>query len=337
MEVALTPEQLTFQKVCAALALELRSEWDVGRDPASVAMPVPTAAQWSRITEAGWTALRLEDDGETLGTVLDAAVLVEQLGKYAVPAPVLGTLLVAEQLRLAGADSEWQDAVATGTERLSPCFTSDLRGFAARHEPGPVVDAGGATTAVVISSDNVEHRQIVEPRTGADLTRVVADAGSVVATHRVQPHPQMGKLQEIFALTLFSADLLGAMEGAFEAAVDHIGNRHQFGVPIGSFQAVQHLAAECLVSIEATRSAVWYAAWAADYEDVDNALEAARITKAFASEHAVEVVEAALQMFGGIAMTWESPIHVWQRRVHLDRRLLGDEHHHYGLLAARSI
>lgn len=336
MDVSFTPEQTAFQKVSAALALDLKSAWDIGRDHETVASPAPSAEQWRRIVDAGWTALRLEDDGETLGSVLDVAILVEQLGKQAVPAPVLGTLLAAEQLRLAGAAPERQEAVAEGTELVAPCFTADLRNFAHSPEGAVVVDTTADSSALVVTPTAIEQREVVRDRIGADLTRSVADTGALLQTSASAPRARADDRLQVFALTLLAADLLGAMQGSLDAAVEHIKARRQFGVPIGSFQAVQHLAAECLVSIEATRSAVWYAAWAADHEDIDVALEAARTAKAFASEHAVEVVEGALQMFGGIAMTWESPIHVWQRRIHLDRRLLGDEHHHYDFMTGKS-
>jgi alkylation response protein AidB-like acyl-CoA dehydrogenase len=93
------------------------------------------------------------------------------------------------------------------------------------------------------------------------------------------------------------------------------------------------MAAECLVSIEATRSAVWYAAWAADELPAAQALIAARTAKAFASVSGVEVAEAAVQIFGGMGMTWESRAHVWLRRAQVDRRLFGDENAQYQHLA----
>jgi alkylation response protein AidB-like acyl-CoA dehydrogenase len=93
------------------------------------------------------------------------------------------------------------------------------------------------------------------------------------------------------------------------------------------------MAAECLVSIEATRSAVWYAAWAADELSAAEALIAARTAKAFASVCGVEVAEAAVQIFGGMGMTWESRAHLWLRRAQVDRRLFGDEDAQYQCLA----
>jgi alkylation response protein AidB-like acyl-CoA dehydrogenase len=96
---------------------------------------------------------------------------------------------------------------------------------------------------------------------------------------------------------------------------------------------LQHMAAEALVSVEAARGCALYAAWAVDALPVDQALESARIAKAYTSEHAREVCEAAIQMHGGIGMTWEAMPHVYLRRALLGRLTLGDEHVHYACLA----
>jgi alkylation response protein AidB-like acyl-CoA dehydrogenase len=124
------------------------------------------------------------------------------------------------------------------------------------------------------------------------------------------------------------ADLLGAAHAALDGAVAHAAERRQFGRPVGSFQAVQHLCAEALVSVEASRSATWHAAWAVDALAPAEALRAARVAKAWCSEAALQVVEAAVQVWGGLGITWECPVHLFQRRVLLSRRLFGDEAFH---------
>jgi alkylation response protein AidB-like acyl-CoA dehydrogenase len=97
---------------------------------------------------------------------------------------------------------------------------------------------------------------------------------------------------------------------------------------------VQHLAADALVQVEGARSCVWHAAWAVDHCDPTAALLAARAAKAFASKAGRQVVETAVQLFGGIAITWEHLSHVRLRRALVDRQLLGDENVHYEQIAA---
>jgi len=127
------------------------------------------------------------------------------------------------------------------------------------------------------------------------------------------------------------------MRAALDAAVDHVSSREQFGVPVGSFQAVQHLAAEAKVSLEAARGLAWYAGWAVDALAPREALAAARTAKAYCSERMREVVETSMQMHGGIAFTWESTVHVLARRGLLGRQTLGDEHEQLSRIALERV
>jgi alkylation response protein AidB-like acyl-CoA dehydrogenase len=143
-------------------------------------------------------------------------------------------------------------------------------------------------------------------------------------------------LDRVLAATLaaLAADLVGVMQAALDLAVGYTTQREQFDVKVGTFQALQHMAAEALVSTEAARGCAYYAAWAVDALPPARALEAAYTAKAYASEHAREVCEAAVQMHGGIGMTWEAMPHVYVRRALLGRLVLGDEHAQYQRLAS---
>jgi alkylation response protein AidB-like acyl-CoA dehydrogenase len=143
-------------------------------------------------------------------------------------------------------------------------------------------------------------------------------------------------LERLQALVLaaLSADLLGIMEGALEESVAHVSQREQFGQPVGAFQAIQHLAAEAKVSLEATRSCLWYAAWAVDQLPASDALLAARTAKACAAVESRSVTEAALQMHGGVGFTWEYRTHVRVRRALLSQQSFGGERAQLGRIAA---
>jgi alkylation response protein AidB-like acyl-CoA dehydrogenase len=138
---------------------------------------------------------------------------------------------------------------------------------------------------------------------------------------------------EALGLVLLCADMVGAMTGSLELAVAYAKERVQFKRPIGSFQAIAHLAADQHVSTEASRSATYYAAWAVDGLAPAEALAAARIAKAYVSPLAREVTEAVLQIHGGIGHTWEHRAHYFLRRVLLSRRTLGDESVHLSQIA----
>jgi alkylation response protein AidB-like acyl-CoA dehydrogenase len=107
----------------------------------------------------------------------------------------------------------------------------------------------------------------------------------------------------------------------------------QFGRPIGSFQAVQQLCADQHVTIESARSITWQAAWAVDALDPAEALGLARVAKAWCAAAARPVCEAAIQVWGGLGITWECEAHRYLRRALVDRALLGDERTHLAAIA----
>jgi alkylation response protein AidB-like acyl-CoA dehydrogenase len=338
--ISLDAEQRLFQDACGKLAADLAGSWRLGRGAGDAGRPVPSDPDWSRIADAGWLGLRLrEENGGAGADAVYTALLVEQLGRHAVPAPVLGTLLAAEQLQAHGADPAWLAGIAAGGVRVAPLLRGDLTDFAAGARDALAWDSAGADVAVSVD-DGAAH-PLAEPAGGIDLTRSVRaplaepPAGPPPITCRPLDAAARDRLSA-FALAMLTADLLGTMAAAHAAAVDHARVRVQFGAPIGSFQAVQQLAADGAVLVEATRSAAWYAAWAADALPPADALRAGRIAKAFASRAAVEVCESAVQIFGGIGMTWESRAHIWLRRAHTSRRVFGDEHHHQAVLARQA-
>ena len=124
------------------------------------------------------------------------------------------------------------------------------------------------------------------------------------------------------------------MEGVLDTTCEYAKERQQYGVAIGSFQAVQHLLAEAQVLVEGSISVAQYAAWAVDALPPADALEAGSVAKAYCARAARTVCETAIQVHGGIGNTWECFVHVHLRRALLSSALLGDEGHH---LRARAL
>jgi alkylation response protein AidB-like acyl-CoA dehydrogenase len=118
------------------------------------------------------------------------------------------------------------------------------------------------------------------------------------------------------------------------ATVAYVKVRHQFGRPIGSFQAVKHACADMLTQISVSRRLV-SAAVEAIAEDADDATVAASMAKAFTTAAAVEVAGKAMQLHGGIGYTWESGIHIYLKRAALNRSLFGSPAAHRTELAKR--
>jgi alkylation response protein AidB-like acyl-CoA dehydrogenase len=145
-------------------------------------------------------------------------------------------------------------------------------------------------------------------------------------------------------LALAAADLVGTMRGAVALACSYAKDRKQYGAPIGSFQAVQHLLADAFVAVEGSRSVALHAAWAVDALPPADAVAAASLAKAYAGRAGRTVCETAIQVHGGIGNTWECLAHVHLRRALLSIDLLGGTDrcvarvlNHHGLAGARGL
>lgn len=129
------------------------------------------------------------------------------------------------------------------------------------------------------------------------------------------------------ALLALCAESLGAMEVVKQATLEYLRTRKQFGVPIGSFQALQHRMADLLLEVEQARSAVINAASAMDADRLtrERALSAAKYS---IGRIGTRVAEESIQMHGGIGMTWELPLAHYAKRLVMIDHQFGDEDHH---------
>lgn len=293
---------------------------------------------WGRIRDVGWCGLRQRDDGRPLATALDAGLVVQAFARELVREPVAGTLLAVELLELAGAAADVVDPVATGVTVTVPVLAPTLVGLA-DGGTGIAWDAAGATRGVVVDGAAVGVVTLTDAGAieAADpsraIRRVAWSRGDVTLVGTWSP--AVATAWTAFALAQISCELVGVMESALARALDHAANRSQFDRPIASFQAIQHLCADQLVSIEGATSAAHYAAWAVDALDPAEALLAARVAKVACGQAARRVAEAAIQVHGGIGMTWECEAHRFLRRVLVDRQVLGSEASHLHQIADR--
>jgi alkylation response protein AidB-like acyl-CoA dehydrogenase len=134
------------------------------------------------------------------------------------------------------------------------------------------------------------------------------------------------------ACVVLAADSLGGSQRALEMAVEYSKVREQFGRPIGSFQAIKHIAAEMVSEIEPARSLVWYAAYAYDHEP-RAAGRAAAMAKARLSDVYCRTTNRAVQIHGGIGFTWEHDMHLWFKRAKWNETAFGDATFHRERLA----
>ena len=181
-----------------------------------------------------------------------------------------------------------------------------------------------------------------DPTPETDLTRAVApvDLADVApdGDGAAVGEDAIARSRARWRSTITVADLLGTMEGVLDTTAEYAKERQQYGVPIGSFQAVQHLLAEARVLVEGSISVAQYAAWAVDALPSADALGRGRRSPRRTARRAARTVcETAIQVHGGIGNTWECFVHVYLRRALLSSALLGDEGHHLRALAQRRL
>lgn len=143
--------------------------------------------------------------------------------------------------------------------------------------------------------------------------------------------PAIGRgLEE--ATVLLCAEQVGGMQRVLEAAVDYANARHQFGRPIGSFQAIKHKCADMLIDFEASRTAVEAAIEACDADDPERALLAS-VAKAQCGPAYVRMAIENMQIQGGVGYTWEYDAHLYYRRAQAAELLLGSASEHHDRVA----
>jgi alkylation response protein AidB-like acyl-CoA dehydrogenase len=156
---------------------------------------------------------------------------------------------------------------------------------------------------------------------------VVAPGAQV---HEVSDQPRLLTSDDLagwtaLGLALTSADLVGTMRGVLDVTLAYAAERRQFGVPVGSFQSVQHLLAEARCLMEGSLSVALHASWAVDNLEAAAARSAGRVAKAYCARAARTVCETAIQVHGGIGNTWEHLAHVYLRRALLSSQWFGDD------------
>ena len=280
------------------------------------------ADDWAALGETGVFALTLPEPAGTGLGMADAVVVFEELGRALVPGPLVGTFLAANARVVEGA-AEGRAQVGLFCGGPGPILVEHLasldgllvlpaydRGSTPRLlAPAPAPDAAG-TTRLAAPLDPLTPLWHLESLPAGEP---VADAGARMMRD--------GSL-------LTAALQVGHAAEVLDLAVAYAKERHQFGQPIGAFQAVKHICADMLVRAEVARAGVQAAACLADAPDVAaSEAEAAGCTaadvvdravmgaKLLADEAALANARAAIQVHGGMGFTWEVPLHLHLKRA----------------------
>jgi acyl-CoA dehydrogenase len=321
---------------------------------------------WSEMARLGWVGIVLpvEHGGVGLG-YLDLMVVMEELGRGLMPEPMLGTVLLGANTLLLGGSAAQQEAhlpaVAAGERFLTLAYQErrsrhdphrvETRaeaagdGWVLHGEKTHVLDAGVADHLIVSAATAPGLTLFLVPRGAAGVhvepqARVDARATGLVRLDgvRLGADAVVGELGGGAALLDrvldraaigLSAEMLGSMTVAFEMTCEYLKTRVQFGVPIGSFQALKHRAARLFVELELSRSAVMHAHRTVDEGRDDAAVaRAASIAKARCSDAGMLITHEAVQMHGGIGMTDEHDIGFFLKRARAAEMTFGDAAYH---------
>lgn len=313
---------------------------------------------WKALTDGmGLAGLLVPEDlGGQGATHREAAVVLEELGRAVAPVPYLTSAVIATETLLAcdsDAARELLGALASGRKigvLTVPLTTApggvlpDVRaeGGGLHGSVTGVADAGAADVLIVptgaglFAVDAEDTGVTVTPRISLDLTRPLATVTFEGARARVvgpEADPAVRRGLRAGA-GLLTSEQLGLADWCLTETVRHTKERHQFNRPVGSFQALKHRLAQLWLEVVNLRAAARNAAdtLAAGSEDAD---VAAALAQAYASPATVHIAEEALQMHGGIGMTWEHPVHLYLKRAKADSIALGTVGRHREELAAR--
>jgi alkylation response protein AidB-like acyl-CoA dehydrogenase len=273
-------------------------------------------AFWKRLAEIGLPGALVPEAQGGLGLdEIDAALLFEEVGRAALAEPVVATAAVgAPLLRELGGElaARWLPAVAAGDARL-----------AVGHPVNAFVADAHVADLLLLPHGDALHA-LAPAQVELELQRA-NDPARRIAAVRFTPAPSTRVADGARARALLdaafdrgalacAAQALGAAQRMLELAVKHGCEREQFGVPIGSFQAVKHLLADVAVKLEYARTAVARASHSVARGVRTRAVDVA-LAKLLACEAATEAAKTALQVHGAIGYTWEHDLQLWMRRA----------------------
>ena len=359
MEFEFTDDQLELQRAVRDI-LDAEAPPELAR---AVADSQSDAADfWQTLADLEWPAMALPAEAGDLGYGwVELAIVLEELGRHAAPGPFVATVTqfasVVAEVATHGQAAELLAPVAagraTGTIAVDEgAGTWDPAGVrAAAHRDGDdlvlsgtkhyVVDGATADEIAVAVRLDGELRVVLVPGSavqaaeglpidpGVRHATVTLDGARVAAGRLLGDGDAIDPIRRALeeSVTAVAAVTLGACQRIFDIINAYTKERIQFGVPIGSFQAVKHKLADMYRDVERARVLVYYAALTLAEDHPDRTL-AASMAKAAAGEAQRRCVQDGLQLAGGIGYTWEHDLHLFLRRAKAGELHLGSTSHH---------
>ncbi len=313
-----------------------------------------------------------EEYGGSGLSYVDLVLVMEEMGRVVLPSPFIWTTMVAEALMRAGSEAQKKallpkiasgDLIAT-IAWLEPSASWDAPSITLSARP----DGSNCTldgTKLFVSDAHLADCILVATRTGGSgedgITLFALEAKrpgititplktmdqtrklSEVKFTGVKATPadlvgEIGKGWPILAAiidrgkVMLAAEMIGGAQKVLDLTVEYAKVRAQFGRPIGSFQAVQHKAANMMIDVEGAKSAIYYASWAVS-NNVPDAPVAAAVAKAAASDAFRRVSADGIQLHGGIGFTWDHDLHIYFKRAKSSEFTFGDATYNRELIA----
>jgi alkylation response protein AidB-like acyl-CoA dehydrogenase len=329
---------------------------------------------WEEAAGLGWTSLLAPESqgGGSLsgGPLRDAVIVAEEIGRTVAPGPFHAVNVVAAALAAEGTP-EQQAAVVPGLLDGSGIASWAYGEPRAGWGPGDLalrveVDGGDVVldgAKAYVEAASVCDHFLVTGRTGDGFTQVLVPAGTagltVIRGRSIDLVRRYGSLrldgvrlpasavvgmpggaaaaverQLQIAVALQCAETVGAAERAFETTVEYSRDRIAFGRPIASFQALKHRMADSFQWLEFSKAIADAAAEAVDTGDPD-AGRTVSVAKAYVADRCLDVIDDCVQISGGIGVTWEHDVHLYSRRVAVNRAVWGTPEEHRERVAER--
>lgn len=365
MELTLTTDQRLFLSTVAEFAEKTMSIQHVRELAASGT--TFDRGWWSRAADLGWTSLLAPENaggGSVSGEgLVDLTLIAEHLGRTAAPGPLLATNVVVAGLVAAGAVESHAESVAAlmaGELIATWAVYAPGRAFDPQH-PGVTAHSDGAGYVLSGSADRVE----IADSADLFLVSTTSDAGpsqflvpanctglSLRASTSLDAVRHFGELhfadvavpaaalvgtagradvaierQLQVASVLQCAETVGVITRVLEFTVQWAFDRYTFGRPLASYQALKHRFADMKTWVEASAAITAAAARAVQHGEVDAGLLASA-AKSYVGAKAPEIVQDCVQLHGGIGVTWEHDLHLYLRRVTVNRSLYGTPEQH---------
>ncbi len=328
---------------------------------------------WRRGAELGWASLLVGEElgGGTIsgGGLTDLTLIAHEFGQHAAPGPLVPVNIVAAALSGTGSHPEVLESLMSGesvaswaiAERDTSVALDGVR-LSVRVEgeeavldgqKRPVESAGQAGHLLVTGRSDAGLTQVLVPADTPGVT--ISPMGSVDLTRRFSAvrfddvrlpldalvgevggaDAQVERQLQI-AVVAHNAEAVGAMQSAFDMTVAWAFDRYSFGRPLASYQEIKHRFADMLSWLQASHAVNDAAAVAFDAGSAE-AADLVSAAKAFIGDHSTELLQDCVQMHGGIGVTFEHDVHLYLRRVTINRALYGTPPEHRQRLAANLV